>query len=270
MSNYNWERGTIKIPSKAWKPLRDKLVDAANKRRAALLAQALRIHACLSDRANINAAREAVKAWNKRQPVKDRRKLATVTPHFVFEAVNSDWREGLSAEIRRLPCLREVKLDKERIGTGWEREMAVPYDVSHAIEAMLFPFDQKTRKRKRLAKPKKSDPSVKTLVRTKVKSIGTSDATLYFDHEAKTLTWDVDENNRAVERAGESWLARLLFPALNRIEWTRGSGGKIVGNDEYNRDDRSEWGGGNYVTREFGPEVSKRRKVQDRAFARNW
>jgi len=44
------------------------------------------------------------------------------------------------------------------------------------------------------------------------------------------------------------------------VEWTRGSGGTIIGNDEYNQDSDAVGGGGNYVCYEFGP----RKKVKQK------
>ena len=74
-----------------------------------------------------------------------------------------------------------------------------------------------------------------------------------FDRAQRTVHWSVEENNHSCDRAYETWLAKALFPALARVEWTRGTGGTIVGNDEYNRDSREDGGGGNYPKRSFGP-----------------
>ncbi len=74
-----------------------------------------------------------------------------------------------------------------------------------------------------------------------------------FKNETRTLRWSVSENNHARDSAHEHWYTRRLFGELGRVVWTRGTGGKIVGNDEYNRDTGHEGGGGNYVTRSFGP-----------------
>lgn len=77
---------------------------------------------------------------------------------------------------------------------------------------------------------------------------------VHFDNETRTAKWAVHENNQACERARESALGKAFFSALGGIKnWTRGSGGKIIGNDEYNRDSRYEGGGANYVKDTYPP-----------------
>ncbi|WP_458683680.1 hypothetical protein [Prescottella equi] len=71
--------------------------------------------------------------------------------------------------------------------------------------------------------------------------------------DGRSLHWDVPETNHAREHAEVTALYQAAVKYLNSITWTRGSGGVIVGNDEYNSDDRSAGGAGNYVTRRFGP-----------------
>jgi hypothetical protein len=83
-------------------------------------------------------------------------------------------------------------------------------------------------------------------------------ATIVLDDATHSVTWAVSENNHACETARSLPMARALFAALDRVEWKRGSGGKIVGNDEYSRDSHEEGGSSNYVTAEYGPDVKKR------------
>jgi hypothetical protein len=68
----------------------------------------------------------------------------------------------------------------------------------------------------------------------------------------------VPSNNHACETARRHPVAAAFFAALGRVRWTRGSGGEIVGNDEYNRDVDYEGGGANYVVDRYGPTPSRR------------
>ena len=88
------------------------------------------------------------------------------------------------------------------------------------------------------------------------------DADVHFQNKGRTVTWDVPENNRAVEHANNHWFAQLLFEKLGRIAWSRGTGGKIIGNDEYSRDAGREYegGGGSYVTREYRALTAKEKR----------
>jgi len=77
---------------------------------------------------------------------------------------------------------------------------------------------------------------------------------LHLDNETRTAKWGVHENNRACETARESAIGRAFFSSLDKIKnWTRGSGGKIIGNDEYNQDHTHEGGGANYVKDSYPP-----------------
>lgn len=77
--------------------------------------------------------------------------------------------------------------------------------------------------------------------------------------EGRKVSWDVPGNNHARDRGRNHPLARSFFELLNRTSWTRGSGGVIVGNDEYNQDSTAEGGGGNYTISQYGPDRLVRR-----------
>jgi hypothetical protein len=85
------------------------------------------------------------------------------------------------------------------------------------------------------------------------KIISFDDGCITLDYKTHCVCWDVPENNRASEHARDELVARALFRALEQIKWVRGSGGTIVGNDEYNRDSRGVGGGGNYEVAYYGP-----------------
>lgn len=119
----------------------------------------------------------------------------------------------------------------------------------------------------RPTKPKRKDLDI---LGARVEHVTLDEASIHFGKDGRTVTWDVGENNHACETAHEHPVARAFFGALNRVSWTRGSGGTIVGNDEYNRDADYEGGGGNYVTSRFGPlgkEESGRRSRRSTSLA---
>lgn len=96
------------------------------------------------------------------------------------------------------------------------------------------------------------------------------EATITLDNATRTVTWDVPENNRAVERANEHPVAVKMWQLLGKVEWTRGSGGQIIGNDEYNRDSYDCGGGGNYVTKTFSKAEQEAERKRLRASRYSW
>jgi hypothetical protein len=202
MSRSEWERGTLKIPTKAWKPLRDGLATAFNKRQAQLYELALKLHAMLMAQKKL-AKRGAFKLPEAYQA------LAWKQP--------SVWPQSLNGS-----------------------------DERDLVEtSLLGPFGKRTGN---LLLPKKKDFPL--AVATKTTQYDADLGTITLDPAKHELHWDVSENNHAVDSSRDSYMGRTLFSLLGKIEWTRGSGGTFIGNDENNQDSGRDYegGGGSYVT----------------------
>lgn len=80
-----------------------------------------------------------------------------------------------------------------------------------------------------------------------------------FDNKARKAVWEVYESNHACDRARATVLGVAFFRALDRVKWTRGTGGSIWGNDEYNREAGrdAEGFGGSYSKGTWGPKESQ-------------
>ncbi len=135
------------------------------------------------------------------------------------------------------------------------------YDELHDA---LFPYDPK-QKHGQSRKPKapKKNQFKHLNLSTKGMNVG-HDASILFD--GRTVTWSVPENNHAVDRAHEHEVAKHFFKRLASVNWTRGSGGEIIGNDEMNQESVQDGGGANYVTSRYG----QAEKVVNRAFGRSF
>ena len=229
MSKYCWERGTITLPSKDWAGFRKGLLEAWNAKQEEILSDAKRAHAKLAH------AAKGKRGFIKRHEAMK----AALYQYCGFRKQTWGW-EPLSDEAR------------ERFDT---------------LDRLLLVRDPKaagTLDRTKLQVPKKTDLDLKPV--SKDADIHLPWASVHFRNKGRTVTWDVDENNHAVENAHENWFAKKLFAALRGITWTRGSGGQILGNDEYNRDEGGsyEGGGGSYVNFDFSPESQKRERRASR------
>ena len=108
--------------------------------------------------------------------------------------------------------------------------------------------------------PERVRPMKPTRVRFTVKLQPTkkmkySDGEFTIALDGRWVCWRVSENNHAVENSHDHPVAAQFFGLLGEVPWTRGSGGEIFGNDEYNSDPENGSGaGGNYVTHSYGPQ----------------
>ena len=62
------------------------------------------------------------------------------------------------------------------------------------------------------------------------------EACIAFNDDSRTVVWRVSENNHACDYAHEHPMGKAFFQAMSQVNWTRGTGGTIIGNDEYNQD----------------------------------
>lgn len=205
---------------------------------------------------------ELLKAWNKAQEcvLKDAR-VALKAAKLAVKGKRGSAREKALTEALEAHCTKRVRMFR-----GYQDEL--DYDLMEAIEGLIVarpsgqfrgPFN--------LQAPKKKDLDLKAVSKSAVLHLG--EASIGFDNKSKTVSWEVHENNRACERAREYPMAKALFKALGKVEWTKGSGGQIVGNDEYNRDSYDGLGGGNYVVAAYSQEQQKRDR-KSRGRYRRW
>lgn len=102
---------------------------------------------------------------------------------------------------------------------------------------------------------RKNFPHVPTS-RSAVLSLNSGGVTIAFDNKNRTVFYTVAKNNHACENARRNPVVRKLFSRLHNVQnWNRGSGGEIIGNDEYNGENKDFDGGANYVTESFGPDI---------------
>ena len=111
----------------------------------------------------------------------------------------------------------------------------------------MFPF------RKGNDRPFKPQKKAFPVARNNLDYYQEDELTVSFNNKTKTVHYTTDENNHAVDRCEGSILGIAVLQALQQTVFGRGSGGKFIGNDEYNTECSSEGGGANYVTRRFGP-----------------
>lgn len=193
MSCYEWERGSVTLPSASVAGVRKTLVDAANRQheKAYLLSR----------------------AWLQKQGTRDPERLrealwGSTNPQEVVEVIQTLlWMAERDMKPVPLPT-------HEHVDQSWPRA---------TNRTQLFELG------------------------------GAVAAEARISFTGRVVNWEVEENNHACQRARAHPVAQALFGALNRVVWTRGTGGQIVGNNEYNRDNTYEGGGGNFVVETFGP-----------------
>lgn len=163
-------------------------------------------------------------------------------------AVIRAWNNHQDDLLRRAKSARQAALKAGYRKRGFDRAEWVRerhWSVAHLITK---PGSDK------VYVPKKKDLRRLPIHRGADLSLGDG-ARITLDDVSRGATWIVSENNHACERARNHPVAKVFFSELHKIRnWTKGSGGNICGNDEYNRENRDFDGGANYIVSRFGPD----------------
>lgn len=221
MSRNEWQRGTLTLPTAEVARLKKIVRDYADDFHADVKAEVARLHA------EVGQGTRSAKVYRQR----------------LRATQEADWRS------------------RDRF-SGWgaraDEKTAARAAAFSVLDHMVYQAERPAPYTVAIHKPTLADvnaaaPAVtnKTTTFRVPDDQGYSVATITF--EGRTVTWDVSENNHAVDTARGTTLANLFFTALGKITWTRGTGGVIVGNDQYNRDTDYAGGGGNYITDDYGP-----------------
>jgi hypothetical protein len=212
MSCYEWESGSISIPRAEWAGFKAAVRDAHNAEQKRLLALAVRMQ------------EEMVKAATGQRNV-DWRKLS----HQVIDKVAPRERDAWNV------LFSIFAPNREKACAAAGKTFADPMDLKGSA-----------------GRPPKPTKGMFPEANGKTMQFSLPDAGISFDDKARTVHWQVHENNHAIEHAREHPVAVALFRALDRMKWDTKSGGEIVGNNEYNRDSRDAGGGGNTVNARYG------------------
>jgi hypothetical protein len=150
-------------------------------------------------------------------------------------------------------------LGKGKRGFDWaaqlESLLRFVGDGAEEIHGAILPYEYaEGRGYAQSKRPKAPKKKQFAHVKQSVERIDLGEASIGFDRKRRVIHWSTGENNHAVDRAHSHAVAKAFFSRLDRVVWTRGTGGELIGNDEYNIDAGRDYAGGgaSYVTRRFG------------------
>lgn len=214
MSTYEWEKGEFKFSVIGMRKFVDDFYTAYNAARA-------------KDKLTLEAVRQDMIDSSKGQRGKDWDKIFTDT---VRKTVSSGYYGAKSLKYE-FSTLSEDRAQSILLVTVDPATKAV---TRHAPRAL-----------------RKSDLAPANVKNKPV--LHFEDASIRIDPAERSVIWNVQENNHACDHANEHPIGKIFWTAMGKVEWTRGTGGVLVGNDEYNRENDSAGGGGNYVKSRTGP-----------------
>jgi hypothetical protein len=229
MSRNEWESGTIVIPSDQYVAFRKALIAEHNRIQEGYLARAA-------------VVLEAVRTANKHA----RNVNWAVAIENYYDTLPQSRNDDGDGHYEEMWAVQKLILEYPQVAVGWDFKDGQRVPVKFGDDRSQLP---------KLRSPKKKNLNLLPI--SKGARLDAGEASISLDDEKRTVHYSSGENNHACDYARKQPLVRKMFSLLRGITWKRGSGGEIVGNDEYNQDSRDSGGGSNYTKDRFGPDVKQ-------------
>lgn len=226
MSTYEEERGEIILPAASVVALRNALTVTVNTQRAKTFDLAEKIHAYLTSDKGVEE-RKALSAILRGKPLSGMYRIEDVLGK-VADKINPPRRDRW----------------------GYAEESEYSYHQMWDVQRLLIKHDENFKPIK-LQAPKKKDLPLFPASKTWQWESGEWGVSI--NPKTRLLSWHIPSNNHAVDEARESELGKTLFSALDKIKWTRGTGGVSRYTNEYMRDADMEHGSGSTSEEGYGP-----------------
>lgn len=177
----------------------------------------------------------------------------------VYEAASNRFKADKTIDIHYVAYEEAEKLN--RVNNGYRsKDLFEANDLYDVVQSVQTDRKVGDKWKRMLVKPKKKDFPQHG---NNVTEFQSGDASLTFDNNARKVYWDVSENNHACDDARASALGKAFFKSLDKVSWVKGTGGNIIGNDEYNSEGGRdhEGGGGSYSKGSWGPKEKSMKDV---------
>jgi hypothetical protein len=231
MSNYGWEKGTIKIPRADYFPLKKALWQDKCARATNNFETAMKVYE------DVMAEAKGKRTFGELELNQAIQKA--VDKHTSEYASHANYY-GNYYKARR------TDVDRDLIHDSIKKECVKEHNARNM----------------RPVRPQKQQFPAPALKEFKARGQNFS---ITFDDENRIVCWYVPENNHAVEDAHAEGLAQKFFSLLSTINWTRGTGGAIWGNNEYNEGDHGYGRGADSISFHFGPAGKEERRELTRS-----
>lgn len=144
----------------------------------------------------------------------------------VFDATQTFWR-GLSRP-------QKTNIDAYRAAVSDVLNSSNKYGLRLSDEVALDVYEMLHRAARRNdSNPRRVLREDLDLPTNRTTSFAWGEASVHFDRDQSTVWWEVSENNHAVDTAHKHPLTKTLFAELDKVRWTRHTGGVIEYRSEY-------------------------------------